>query len=299
VAPRIQPASRRPNNRPPVFLSSMTTAPPFRLLTATDLHRHPSLYAQLALAVARHQPDVVALVGDFLHASSSTREILTNQVAAQLLADLPCSEVVFVRGNHEDAEWLDFFKAWPHERRPMRALHASLFCLGPLTLVGFPCLLGDELPYVASLAELGDERPELAELAYSHSVFPWLKHLAPRAGPAGQAIWLMHEPPAGLPIASESPIVSRLEWAEAIARFQPRLTISGHDHHTPQGAGAWHASIGRTTCFNAGQSQNGPLHYLLVEASTQGPTQAPRIRVSRHPDGQQALELSPEGWGST
>ncbi|MBN9691116.1 MAG: metallophosphoesterase [Verrucomicrobia bacterium] len=269
---------------------------PFRLLTASDLHRHPGLFGELVKAVTQHQPEVVALVGDILNASGSTTDLLSPRTAARLLAGLPCREVVFVRGNHEDGEWLEFFKAWPHDRRPMRALHASMLPVGPVTLVGFPCLLGDELPFVASLAELGDERPELAEFSFSHSVYRWLKRLVPQAGPPGQAIWLMHEPPSGLPIASESPIISRLEWAEAIQRFQPRLTISGHDHGTPQADGIWHAPIGRTMCFNAGQTFDGPLHYLLVEAFPETTQPTPRIRVTRHPHSHQSVELGPEGW---
>ena len=39
-----------------------------KILTVTDLHRVRALYEQLARAVESHQPDIVALVGDFLDA---------------------------------------------------------------------------------------------------------------------------------------------------------------------------------------------------------------------------------------
>jgi hypothetical protein len=38
------------------------------LLTATDLHQNKELYSDLVKAVERHHLDLVALVGDFLHA---------------------------------------------------------------------------------------------------------------------------------------------------------------------------------------------------------------------------------------
>jgi predicted phosphodiesterase len=37
------------------------------VLTVSDLHRNTALLAALRKAVGQHKPDVVALVGDFLH----------------------------------------------------------------------------------------------------------------------------------------------------------------------------------------------------------------------------------------
>jgi hypothetical protein len=50
------------------------------VLTATDLHQNRQLYADLRKAVVEHQPDIVAIVGDCLHAGEDNvvhRAILT------------------------------------------------------------------------------------------------------------------------------------------------------------------------------------------------------------------------------
>jgi Icc-related predicted phosphoesterase len=78
----------------------------------------------------------------------------------------------------------------------------------------------------------------------------------------------MHEPPTGSPLAAkgDGPMSGNAEWNEAIEKFSPWLTISGHDHDSPIRNGRWHRKIGQTLCVNVGQPNSGPLHYSLVEA---------------------------------
>ncbi len=74
-------------------------------------------------------------------------------------------------------------------------------------------------------------------------------------------------------------------WVEAIERFSPWLTISGHDHLTPIRHGHWHCRIGDTVCVNVGQSDAGPLHFCLVEAKWAGPAASlpQNVRVTAFP----------------
>ena len=74
------------------------------LLTVADLHRSAGLLMKLNEAMVRHKPDVVALVGDFLHAFDDDEGRMSAEDSAELLSKLPCTEIVFVRGNHEDTE---------------------------------------------------------------------------------------------------------------------------------------------------------------------------------------------------
>ncbi|MGA2246948.1 MAG: metallophosphoesterase [Verrucomicrobiota bacterium] len=96
-----------------------------KILTATDLHRSGALLKELQGAVGKHKPHIVALVGDFLHAFDDDARRLTTRQCAELLAQLPCAEIVFVRGNHEDEAWYEFAEVWARSGRPLHALHGE------------------------------------------------------------------------------------------------------------------------------------------------------------------------------
>jgi len=258
-----------------------------KVLTAADLHRSKRLYAELAAAVATHKPDVVALVGDFLDAFESTAERLSTSEAAVLLGSLPCPDIVFVRGNHEDVDWWSFADAWAETRRKLNALHGEVFASGPLAMVGFPCALGDETAYVGTREPLPDPPDR------------WLSKLVRRYGPVMRTLWLMHEPPAGTPLTErQGPVSGNPAWNEALARFSPLLTISGHDHDSPIQAQRWHARIGQSACVNLGQTVDGPLHYGILEAEfvQAAPCLPSRMRFTAFP-WNQSLDVVPQPSG--
>jgi Icc-related predicted phosphoesterase len=244
------------------------------LLTVTDLHRRAVLFEALSEAVAERKPDILALVGDFLHAFNDEQGRVTTEECARLLSKLPCPEIVFVRGNHESANWLFFAEEWRKSGRPLHALNGEVFVRGPLTFVGFPCLMGDETEFIGGREPLAMDPAE------------WLPKVIRRTGSAARILWLMHEPPAGTPLSSPASVVEgNLEWVWAIKHFSPWLTISGHDHLTPIHSDRWHHRIGQTICVNAGQTVSGPLHYCLVEVAFRSvsPSLPTRMAVTAYP----------------
>ena len=92
-----------------------------KVLTVTDLHRRGHLLELLGEAVARHQPNVLALAGDVLHSFGFFPNFRRRRVedCARLIAALPCQNIVFVRGNHEDEHWLPFAETWKKTKRPL------------------------------------------------------------------------------------------------------------------------------------------------------------------------------------
>jgi len=77
-----------------------------RVLTAADMHQSWLHYRSLGLATQAHRPDVVAIVGDALHAFPiSFKRQFTTAECAKILAKLPVEHLIFVRGNHEDSNW--------------------------------------------------------------------------------------------------------------------------------------------------------------------------------------------------
>ena len=121
-----------------------------KVLTVADLHQSKKLYEQLETAVRWHSPDVVAVIGDCLDLWDAGGQELSRVECAQRLVALRCQELVFVRGNHESESWLQFVTAWraSGRMRMLQALHAESFVAGPLVIVGFPCLLGDDFHYL-------------------------------------------------------------------------------------------------------------------------------------------------------
>lgn len=223
----------------------------------SDLHQRRSLYVQLAEAVARHKPDILALVGDFLDADFShppEHKVLSIIDTALMLADLSKScRVVFVRGNHEDWPWPDFEEAWLATGRKMHALHGTAVAFGPLTIVGFPCYMGFSGHY--------DKGRRLDDYHYNG----WLTEVMRSSGSSAQALWLMHEPPSDQLAGAWAYIP---EWEKAIREFQPLVTVSGHDHNHPLQTGTWMTTLGRTKCVNGGQNVYpvpGRLIYCTLE----------------------------------
>ena len=215
------------------------------VLTVADLHRDMKLYEQLGVAVKKHRPDVLALVGDYLDATGKQKGKLTTEASARFLSRLSCPATVFVRGNHEDSEWFAFADEWGFSGKGLHLLDGQSFVYGPLVIVGFPCLMlqGD------GLLESVPSDPNA-----------WLPKVIRPFGPAARSLWLMHEPPHGTPLSQEgSPFAGHIAWREAIERFLPLVAVFGHDHATPLKRKQWHHQIdGNSICVNVGQTATGP-----------------------------------------
>ncbi|MDD2708679.1 MAG: metallophosphoesterase [Verrucomicrobiae bacterium] len=175
----------------------MHTKQSVRLLAVSDLHARISLYEQLQTAVAHHCPQVVAVVGDFLSPPEFWKEgqMMEASDCARILAGLPCEELVFVRGNHENRNWLQFEKTWRESARPVHALNGEVFAYGPMRLAGFPCLMGCEDAFIG-------QKPVISADAKQ-----WFPKLLAQHGASVRTLWLMHEPPTGTRISAKGSIV--------------------------------------------------------------------------------------------
>jgi len=251
------------------------------VLTVADLHQSRKLYADLVKAVDEHKPDVVAIIGDCLHMGEDMEARLNVEQCAVALSSLRCPEIVFVRGNHEDENWPEFAKSWCRSTRPLTTLHGEVFKIGPLAIVGFPCLLGSEEFFTAPREPLPANPEE------------WLLNHMHAHGPGAQILWLMHEPPRGTILSQTSgPTAGNQEWANAIKRFAPWLVICGHDHHTPLENKRWYCELGSATCINIGQTDHGPLHYVVIKAkfTPESPGLPSKISITAYP-WQEAIEI--------
>ena len=176
-----------------------------------------------------------------------------------MLAQLPVP-FYFVRGNHEDENWLDFRCAWEAVRKtaPTR-LNGDFTRIGEIGVVGFPCAMGMEEAFSEGRC-LGSEH-------YSY----WLDKQLSEHGDAAKQLWIMHEPPTGTLLTEAGSVVEgHLWWRDAIEEHQPKLVICGHDHQTPIRRNTWQVTIGETEVVNVGQNMDGPLHATLVTSDAVG-----------------------------
>jgi len=171
-----------------------------RVLTVADLHQSWPHYHWLRDEVQAKRPDVVAFVGDVLNDPSiSQRDRVATAEAAELLSKLPCPQLVFVRGNHEQEDWPKFVAAWPLHEPPTPG--AQRYCprFRPARNGWLSVPHSWEAPWCATLPRVGNEITDDFMLS-GRDVLPidhefWLPPLIQRLGPAGRALWLMHEPP--------------------------------------------------------------------------------------------------------
>ena len=266
-----------------------------RVLTVTDLHQSCALGEALLRAVQAHQPEVVAVVGDGLGLAEEHAGRFTTWAWARFLAALPVEHLVCTRGNHDQEEWGTFVYAWPHQRRPLLALHGTAHTFGPLVVVGFPCHTGWDAPWREMLPKTGNvvtlDPTQSGRKSLPGKTSRWLRPLLRQLGPAGRTLWLLHEPPLAAPIAHSR--TCNPEWTAAAARHQPLLTVSGHDHDTPRRNATWHTRLGESLCVNVGQG-GATLRYTLIEFTFPAATPClpARIVVRAFPAGDQ-LELNP------
>ncbi len=188
---------------------------------------------------------------------------------------LSVAEIVCVRGNHEDANWVDFAPG------RIRSLNGRACAIGPLVVVGLLCLLGDASWFLGP------------EAAASPDVSDWFPKIVQKYGAAARTLWLAHEPPNLTRLSVRSgPLQGNAEWRAAIEQYSPLAVVSGHDHETPWQTGHWHDRIDHTVCLNAGQKRDF-LQYLLIDATFASAAIALPIALTvRHYPTKEILEMA-------
>jgi Icc-related predicted phosphoesterase len=248
-----------------------------RVLTATDLHQQKSLVDDLKNAVDEQHPDVLALVGDFLEGTERTSGRYSAEEIAARLSSLNVPEIVFVKGNHDPVKLPEFRRHWAIATdRPLRILDRQAVAVGPLAVVGFPCLLGNW-------------EDDLEELAQTDT---WMPRLVGEFGAAMRTLWLMHEPPLGTALsARDGPLAGNAEWMGIVQRLEPLVVIFGHDHDTPGDARAWNLRVGESTLINLGQGERlrfCTLDFRFAGTALSLPTS---IRIVAYPSGEAIWRL--------
>lgn len=253
-----------------------------RVCFTSDLHGSRTLYRQLVELVRAQTPDLLILGGDLVRdldrekpAEAQLADIhrdLFDQVTACRSA-FPPLVVACVAGNHELLPTvLALDAAHAHDRlvllnpqRPWR--------FGGYTWVGYACappsphwakdferldMHGDAIPEFPGV-RWDQERRELLPVTAADwfaQQATLVDELATLHIPADPWILVAHAPPHGTNLdrlpAVKHPIGSRAV-RQLIERTQPRVSLHGHVHESPQLSGAYTDQLGPTLCVNPGQ----------------------------------------------
>lgn len=83
--------------------------------------------------------------------------------------------------------------------------------------------------------------------------------LLPRPPDPARAVYVLHGPPSGLglDVVRGGTGVGSAATAAFLSRVQPRLSLHGHIHESPEESGTWQATVGQTVCIQPGQSAGG------------------------------------------
>lgn len=213
-----------------------------RVLCVSDLHQSRWLYQQLGNMIILLKPDVVCVVGDWL---TQERDLFPDDhtfsvAACAMFMSQVKQPLVFVAGEHEQKNMLEFEEVMKSEGKDFNLLSMSAAKFDRLTIVGFP------------------------PAGYGIDHFSWLQKMYLLHGKDMGVLWLAHEPP--VKELAGNRINKAL--ASAIRHFKPSIVVSGHNHTLPIRTGIHRANYYGTCCLNAGQyvwPEPGILRCLLIE----------------------------------
>ena len=84
-----------------------------------------------------------------------------------------------------------------------------------------------------------------------------------------ESVYIIHMPPYGIGL-DECRAGKRIVGSRALAKFladnQPRYSLHGHIHESPQVSGKWQSPIGSTTCIQPGQ--NPKFTYVTIDTQS-------------------------------
>ncbi len=83
-----------------------------------------------------------------------------------------------------------------------------------------------------------------------------------------KSVYVLHMPPyrSGLDKCSYGAEVGSKAVYNFLKKYQPKLSLHGHIHESPEVTGLWYAKLGRTICIQPGQLDE--LTYVTIDIST-------------------------------
>jgi len=276
----------------PRVVSAKALGGSLRLLYVTDLHGDVAKYERAFNVAVRQGVAAVVNGGDLLprRGGAAGQETFLREFIEGHLGEYDGTGIEYVAclGN-DDIRLLDeVFDEVCSRHESATNLAQRKYELGGVELVGmnwvvdYPFRLKDrcrmdnddyvfQAQFGSGLLSSPDEFIELEDwFAYARTLPTIEEELRALVRPSDMtsAIYVMHMPPSGLGLDScgSGECVGSASVREFIEREQPRMTLHGHIHESPDVSSSWRAVVGDTTCVQPGQSPDGgPLTYVLID----------------------------------
>ena len=271
-----------------------------KILFVTDLHGSPWKYDRLFQAAQAFQADVVINGGDMLPKSGNlfAQDKFITGYLDRHFAQFDAAGIYYLcfMGNDDPRVFLDLFEATCDRYHFVVNLAQRKIKIGDFEFIGmnwvvdYPFRLKDwcrmdtrdyvfQEQYGTGLLSTIDGWQELDDwFAYARTLPTIEDELDRLVRPENmeQSVYVTHMPPARLGLDK---CAHGLEvGSEAVYSFlqenQPKLSLHGHIHESPETSGRWWAKLGDTVCIQPGQL--GPFTYVTIDLET--------MKFDRHTD---------------
>jgi len=260
-----------------------------KILFTTDLHGNKEKYGRLFLAAKTHKVDAVINGGDMLPFGKnlfSQGRFITDYLNGHF-SKFNDDKIHYLccPGNDDliifDDLLDDTCNPYPYVvNLAQRKVKISGFeFIGMNWVVDYPFPLKDRCrmdtadyqfqeQYGAAVISTPDGWKEIADWhAYAKTLPTIADELDRLVRPENMAetIYIMHMPPVnlGLDQCRHGPTVGSKAIFNFLRTTQPRLSLHGHIHESPESGGNWIARLGDTTCIQPGQLE--PFTFVLID----------------------------------
>ena len=263
-----------------------------KILFTTDLHGTQWKYDRFLRAAVTHHADIVINGGDLLPRQGSLfhqKQFIKNYLDHHF-AQFHQAGIAYLccLGNDDLRIWDDFFdeicQKYPSvfNLAQKRVATGGFEFIGMNWVVDYPFRLKDRCrvdtsdyvfqeQYGTGLLSSPQGWQEIVDWqSYAWSLPSIQEELERLVLPddLSKTVYVIHMPPSnlGLDKCGHGPEVGSKAVYRFLEKMQPRLSLHGHIHESPETSGRWSASIGQTICVQPGQLD--PFTYVTIDLNT-------------------------------
>ncbi|MCB4792780.1 MAG: metallophosphoesterase [Elusimicrobia bacterium] len=274
-----------------------------KIMLTTDLHGNTWKYKMLVKEVLKLNPGVVINAGDMLPNDNNLhrqKEYILNQLNEHFKAFNEAKIYYLCFPGNDDLKAFDGLFEEICNRYPyVKYLAQKKVKIGDYEFIGFnlvpnfPFALKDRCRKDDKKFRIGYQ-PGYAFFSTENGfekISDWKSHIKTlptieeelenlvKPQDMSKTIYIMHAPPANLWL--DVTLTGMKVGSKAIYRFikkyQPKLTLHGHIHESPDMTGVWKAKLGKTLCIQPGQY--GHMEDLVYVSIDLDKFQCERIRI--------------------
>lgn len=250
-----------------------------KILYTTDIHGNGWKYKQLIKVASEHKPNIVINGGDMLPNDNNLfrqKEYIAFQLSEHFKSFNEMKTYYLCFPGNDDLKAFDgLFEETCNKYQFVKYLAqrkvsiAGYDFIGMNWVVDYPFRLKDRCrkdtkdykvknQFGTGLFSKENSFDEITNWESYIETLPTIEYELnnlPKPEDNSKAIYVMHMPPAnlGLDVCMNGEKVGSNAINRFIKKYQPKLTLHGHIHESPEVSGIWKAQLGKTVCIQPGQ----------------------------------------------